>query len=500
MSEGERVGRMGRNALFNAFRSVIGALVAFATSIVIARALGPTQTGVYTLVIWVALATTLIVSEGLALTITKSVAQHNVRTQREAIIRIVAFGIRTQLVVAAIGASALALASGFLADAFNAPGAERLFGLAAFLVFFGALIEMFSAPILGLERHGLLVPLKTVWVIAWLVSVTVVLIVLDAELEALMAVLAVIWLLVTVLHVAVLSRVVTLRRTSAISAGSRRRIARTAIALSVSSTLGLVVFKRSEVFLLGYFSVPSDVAFYSIAYAMADALQYILPMALAFAIFPNITRAFAARDFEFARRAYEGQLRLTALAIAPVAVAGALLSDPVINILYGRAFGAAALPLAVLLFSAGVNRLGYCAFGALVGSDRERLVVWITAGSAVANLSFGLALIPTFGVAGAAAAEASTQLLFAAASIFVVWRAVGFGFPVAGFLRILAANLPVLLSVGLVVRLVDSDLAKVVVGIAAVAPAYAFGLFVTRALSPWEKRYLRQRFASLHSI
>jgi O-antigen/teichoic acid export membrane protein len=494
---GERVVRMGRNALFNVFRSVIGAVLAFATSIVIARGLGPTQAGVYTLVIWVALATTIIVSEGFALTITKSVAQHVLSTQREAIVKIVAFGIRTQLVLAAIGASALALASGFLAEAFNAPEAQRLFVLAALFVAFGALIEVFTAPIIGLERQGLLVPLKTAWGIAVLVAATIMLVLLDAKLEALLAVQAVIWLLVALLHLGVLSRVVGgIRRTSAISPRSRRQIARTAVALTASSTLGLVVFKRSEVFILGYVSAPSDVAFYSIAYAMSDALQQILPMAFAVAIFPNITRAFAARDFEFARRAYEGQLRLTALAITPVAVAGAVLSGSAINTLYGRAFDAAALPLAVLLFSAGVNRIGQCTFGVLVGSNRERLVVWITAGSAVANLSLGLALIPRFGITGATAAEASTQLLFAAASIIVVWRTVGFGFPATGFLRILAANFPVLTAVGLVARLLDSDLATVVVGVAVVGPAYALGLWVTRALSTFEKEYLRQRFAS----
>ena len=495
MTGGERVGRMGRNTLFNTFRSVMGAGLAFATSVVIARGLGPTQAGVFTLVQWVAIGTTILVAEGLAATITKFVAQRDVRTQREAIAGIVAFGIRTQLVVAAIGASVLALASGLLADAFNTPEAQQLFLLAALLVLFGALIEMFTAPIVGLERQGLLVPLKTVWVLAQLIAATVVVVILDAGLEALIAVQVAVCVLVAMLHFAVLSRVVSIRRTSALSARSRRNIARTAIALAASSTLGLVVFRRSEVFILGYFSTPSDVAFYSIAYAMAEAVQHILPMALALAVIPSISRAFAARDFEFARRTYEGQLRLTVLAVTPVAIAGAVLSGSAINAFYGEAFDAAALPLAVLLFSAGVNRIGLCAFWVLVGSDRERLSLWITGGSAVADVSLGLALIPLFGVAGATAAEASAQLLFAAVSVIVVWRTVGFGFPSTGVLRILAANLPVLLSVGLVARLIDSDLVTVVVGVIIVAPAYAVGLWAAGALSPFEKRYLRQRLA-----
>jgi len=495
MSDKARVRRIGRNAGFNVVRSIIGVVVAFATGIVIARNLGPTQTGIYALAVWVAVATTIVFSDGLTHAITKYVAQYDVRTQREEIGRIVRFGIRAQLVVAVIGACALALASGLLADAFNTPDAQSLFAIAALLVVSGALIQTFSAPINALERQGLLLPLKTIWVIAHLLVTAVVLVILDAGLDALLIAQVVVWVLLAGLHFAVLSRVVSIRATTAISPSSRRRIIRTATALTVSGTLGLVVLTRSEVFMLAYFSSASDVAFYSIAYAMSDALQLVLPAALIFAVSPSISRAFADGDLQFARRAYEGQLRLTALAVTPIAVAGAVLASPVINIFYGSDFGPAAVPLAVLLFAAGAKSLNFCAIWVLVASDRERLVLWITAGGAVANLSLGLVLIPRFGVAGAAVSEALTQFLLTTASILVVWRAVGFVFPTAGFLRIFAANVPVLVAVGLVAKIVDGELMTVVVGIAAVVPAYALSLWITGALSPFEKQYLRERLA-----
>ena len=108
-------------------------------------------------------------------------AQQDVESKSE-IGGIVAFGITLQVLLAALGASALALAAGVLADAFQVPGSEELFVLAALFVAAQALLDLFSAPINGLERQGLLVPLKTIFVVAQLVAATFVLYVIDGGL------------------------------------------------------------------------------------------------------------------------------------------------------------------------------------------------------------------------------------------------------------------------------------------------------------------------------
>jgi O-antigen/teichoic acid export membrane protein len=498
VSAEEQVARIGRNTLFNGVRSVIGAAIAFATSVVVARGLGPTELGYYTLAVWTALGATIVLSEGLSVTIVKSVSQHDLRADRPTVLKIVGFGVRTQLAVAFAGAAVLALAAGLLAEAFGIPGGRELFVLAAVWVVFGSFIEVVDAPIFGAERQGLLLPLKTALVAGQLAAAAFVLFVLDAGVTAVLVSQVVVLALSALLHSRVVSRVLGVRSLLRLESRGldRRRLVRTASVLALSSTVGLVVFKRSEVFILGYFSPSSDVAFYSIAYSMADALQLIVPTALAAAIFPSITRAFAARDHAFARRAYESQLRLTALATAPVAVAGSVLSGQVIDVLYGSAYAEAAVPLAILLWSAGVNRLGQCALGALVGAGYERLLALTVAACAVVDLGLALLLIPTYGVGGAVAAEVSTQILLAVATIAVVWRTTGFGFPSAGVVRILAANVPLLVALLLVADLLENGVLEIVVGLALVLPLYGLGLWVARALTVSEKRYLRERVVS----
>ena len=77
--------------------------------------------------------------------------------------------------------------------------------------------------------------------------------------------------------------------------------------------------------------------------------------------------------------------------------------------------------------------------------------------------------------------------------MFLVWKTVGFGIPAAGFLRIAAASIPVLMTSVLVVELVEGDVTTLVLGLAAAPPAYALGLRLSSALSPFEKQYLRAR-------
>jgi O-antigen/teichoic acid export membrane protein len=213
---------------------------------------------------------------------------------------------------------------------------------------------------------------------------------------------------------------------------------------------------------------------------------------------PTISRAFGDRDLDFARRAYQAQLRLTLLAITPVAVSGAVLSGAFIRVFYGDAFGEAALPLSVLLFSAGMRSLALPATWVLVGSDRERLVLLIYAVCAAVSLGLGFALIPSAGIEGALITETATQLVLMTASMVLVWKTVGFGIPAAGFLRIAAASIPVLLMSLLVVELVERDVMTLVLGLAAAPPAYALGLRVSSALSPFEKEFLLRRFAFLN--
>ena len=495
----ERPRRIARNTLLSSITTAIGTGAGLLASIVIARGLGPSDMGVYTLVTWTAIAITTIVSAGVAFSAIKFIAQYNTQAGRETIIAIAGFGLRVQLALAVIGGSLLAVGSGLLAELFGVPQAQEFFALSALVVVVGALIPTIGSTMMGLERQGLIVPLVAAHGLGLLAAAFLVLNVLHAGIGALIASQIIVGLALLTVEFIVASRLVPIRIFASISSSLRRRITAYATSMTVTLTLGLVVWQRSEVFILGLFRESSEVAYYSIAFAMSEAIQGIIPIALGAALFPNISRAFADRDHQFAQRAYESALRLTTLAVVPVAIAGAL-QRVGIQVLYGDAFDDAAMPLAVLLFSAGAQRVTQNGALIVFGSDRERLMMWFTAAWAAFNVTLAFALTPRFGVAGATAANAATQFGALAASHLLVRRTTGFRLPAAGLLRILAANIPVLALVGLVVWVLDTDLSRLVAGIAVVLPAYALGLWLTGALRPLERRYLAERLHALRSV
>jgi O-antigen/teichoic acid export membrane protein len=250
----------------------------------------------------------------------------------------------------------------------------------------------------------------------------------------------------------------------------------------------LVVWQRSEIVLLGVFRSPDEVAYYSIAFAMAEALQQTVPAALSLALFPALSRAFSTGDRAFMAAAYRQSIRVTALVTLPVAVAGALLADATIEVIYGREFLGAAVALQILLFSAAAGRIGFSFSSLLYAADRERLMLALTSVWMVLNIALGLLLIPPFGVTGAAVANAAVQLVAIAVAPAVIARLFGLAFPTAALLRAVAACVPLAAAVAIVVAIDSGPLMTLAVGVLVAVPAYVAGLMVSGSLTSDERR------------
>ena len=168
-------------------RSVVTAAVAFATGVVVARGLGPADTGIYALVVWIALATTIVFAHGLALTLNNLVAQKDVETESGEIAGSSRSGSSSRCSWQRSVRRRSCWHRVCSPMRSRRPDRQELFALIALFVAAQALMDLFSAPINALERQGLLVPLKTIWVVAHLVASMFVLYVVDWGLTALVS-------------------------------------------------------------------------------------------------------------------------------------------------------------------------------------------------------------------------------------------------------------------------------------------------------------------------
>ena len=198
--------------------------------------------------------------------------------------------------------------------------------------------------------------------------------------------------------------------------------------------------QRLDIFLVAAFASLRDVGLYALAVSLAQLLG-LVSNSVGTAMVPRIaSRSASEGAFQAA------QLSRMTLAVGVVgAVAFALIASPLVHIVYGQVYAGALPPLLALLPGAValiiVNILGSYFFG--LGRMRINLVVSVI--GLCATLPLDLTLIPRFGATGAAVASSVSYSL--SAIVTVRWAMKLAGRPAGDFLLIKRSDLEVVVSV-----------------------------------------------------
>ncbi|WP_231384372.1 flippase [Thioalkalivibrio sp. ALE23] len=198
-----------------------------------------------------------------------------------------------------------------------------------------------------------------------------------------------------------------------------------AAAWPMALTQGFQQINRyADVILLGILAASVDVGVYRTA--AQGALMVALGLkALNMVVAPYITRLYNQGEFgklqKMARRTAQA-----ALAFAlPSVLVFALIGEWLLVTIFGAEFGAAWLPLLILGLGQVVNA-GFGSTGLLLNmTGHERDVTRVVAVAAGLNVVLNLALIPLFGVAGAAAATSVSLVVWNVWLWFVVRQRLG---------------------------------------------------------------------------
>lgn len=186
-----------------------------------------------------------------------------------------------------------------------------------------------------------------------------------------------------------------------------------------------------DILMLGVLADDSRVGLYRVAVQIADGMGLLL-VAVTTAIAPHLARLHHTRDFQALQRvlvtAHRGAVGLL-LPLALVLILGRALLLP---LLFGEAFLAAQNALAVLL----VGKVLYASVGfsgaALSMFGRAWVATLATTTAAFMNAGLNLALIPRFGIEGAAFATAVSGFLVPAACALWMYKVYGHDFSALG--------------------------------------------------------------------
>jgi O-antigen/teichoic acid export membrane protein len=214
---------------------------------------------------------------------------------------------------------------------------------------------------------------------------------------------------------------------------------------------------------------------------------------LAFTLIPAVYTDATARSISHLARADRPRMEilfrravahLLILAI-PIAVAGVILAGPILTFLYGPSFSGAATALALLMPSVLASFPGWLGVSVAYALGLERRLVLLTGAVVLANALANLALIPAWGIRGAAASTLGGDILILA-GMAVVFRRGGLRWPSAATLAKPAAAGAIMLGVMIPLRTLP-----LVIPLAVGVTAYVAVLFLLRAFEAEDRELLR---------
>jgi O-antigen/teichoic acid export membrane protein len=397
---------------------VLPQLYVLVLSVTAARFLGPTGMGRQSFIAFVEAAMILLLAQGLPTALMRQVGEALGLGRPGAVRSLTAWAWRLEAGAAVVGAALLVGAGALGADP---RGAWLFAGVACAL---GILHCVPSALLIGLQRWraatiagiatGLLSTVGTIAVLA-----------LGGGITGMFAVEAAASAVVLVWTAALARR--ALDEVSPIASDApdlRRRTIGIAWLASVGALLELIVWKRSEFFVLDWFADDAELAYYSIAFGAAFAIVR-LPATLAAVAAPAVANLFGAGELERIRRGFGRGLRLLVLVGFPVVALALALGSQLISAVWGAEYERAGDVFLIMAAASIALPVADLSYSLVVGVGRLRVPLVIDACAAVVNIALALLLIPRYGAVGAALANSGAQLAVALPLALYVRRLLG---------------------------------------------------------------------------
>lgn len=161
--------------------------------------------------------------------------------------------------------------------------------------------------------------------------------------------------------------------------------------------------------MLGYWGQITETGWYNAAYRII--MFTTVPVGIITISFYPVLSKFFKESKERLQNIWDYYLGIMILMAIPLVVGGIILASKIIDLIYGQDFSSSILAFQILIIMAGIVFFSKPLTQALVVSNQQKKVFWITSVGAVINIILNLILIPKFSLYGAAIATVITSFL-----------------------------------------------------------------------------------------
>jgi O-antigen/teichoic acid export membrane protein len=405
---------IAKNAGWYGLESVISVLVTMFTSIVIARMLGPAKMGYIIYVIWVAEVANRLGGLGIPATMRKYMAEYLGKGDCGTARHVYLHTLRLQMGVAGFATASV------LVWALRDAGAEYRWAAACISVsVWPAMVNSISAQAnIAAEQLRANLPASFASILTFLFCVLFTAFFHWGVLGFAASMLVMRVVDFSVRLVPTLRRTLLWKATAPLPDHLERRMLRFALQSVTSTLVALIVWDRSEFFLLKHMCADiRQVAFYSVAFSLAERLLLsasIFGTAIGATIFAQYGRD-RSRTPEITASAF----RYLALSSVPLHIVASALAGPALLLLYGQQYRGAVLVATLAPIFCLPKAFLEPARNLLQSEDRQGIVIWATALAGIVDLSVAWALIPAHGAVGACIGSGAGQIT----AIGILWGA-----------------------------------------------------------------------------
>jgi len=208
----------------------------------------------------------------------------------------------------------------------------------------------------------------------------------------------------------------------------------------VTAIVVAFVYSRLELLFLQQYQGSGATALFSVGLTLAS-LATQGPLLLTRGVFFYFAERVGAGDHSRVQQTMQTGTRLLAFLIFPTCLGTAAIMPSLLPTIYGKAFGQAVPAASVLVCAAGLVASQAIVSNLLLAYERNAFILWSGIGGAIAATIFGMTLVPTFGVMGAAFGRGAIQLSLWCIGVFYVVRILRIPVPLGDLGRLLIAAL-----------------------------------------------------------
>lgn len=203
-----------------------------------------------------------------------------------------------------------------------------------------------------------------------------------------------------------------------------RKTIRYGLIASISTVITWIVFRRSEIFFLQYFSTPQQIAIYSVPFSVVATLLF-LPQAVSRVLSPTFATFFGAGEVGRIREGYGRALRVVTMFTIVLTSYMIVVGPSVIALFYGSEFDSSGVVLRILLLSFPIVPLMTLSIALFTGMGKQWFATAAIAVAAAVNLTLDFVLIAAFDATGAAIANSTSQIVGSIPLVFYARHLIG---------------------------------------------------------------------------